>query len=531
MKRLTSLLLPIASWLLATKWANVIVNAYLVIPDPPIAEQLTDDTYDDFLKSTDKTAIVFAYPSAAVFGHASLSEFAMVSKMLEGNPKCKLGIYQINLTINSPVESMKSTLSYLKDGELVYMPGDVNKVALIMAWITKERICDPRLQSIESTRYYLRALEPGYVNSLLIMQEDHTDEKLANNIYDIILESGYNMGFMIANKNDLVHYAYKMHRLSEESIMPLALMVTRNTPLQHPIKFLWHNLYNLDKVRTFLDKELVPPVHCTNSFMLDDVMAMNKTMIYLFTKDPNLDEYIDVDWLKKFALENNDKFVFIHSKGDDTVEERLNSLLVIDSDYVETAVRAFEIHPGKNEFVKFRPLDDHDNLITEPHLVKFINDMRDGKIRHFVKSEMPIPERIDVGHVKTIVGEDFHRRVIDSEKDVLILFFSPWCGHCHHAKRVFRDLGRRVKGMESVVVAKFDAYNNEVENTTVSEFPTVVLYPHGAKHQPIQYTGKIVMEDLAHFLETECKKSTISSHAIKRREVDQEQLFERHSEL
>ncbi|GFE55353.1 disulfide isomerase [Babesia ovis] len=518
MNSLVSVLLPVAGWILATRWCTISVDAYLIVPDPPIAEHLTEETYEEFLRSTDKTAIVFSYPSAAVFGHVSTVEFAVVTKMLEGNPTCKLGMYQVNLTINSPVEAMKPSLSYLKDGVLVSMPGDVNKVANIMAWITRERICDMRLQSVESARYYLRALEPGHVNALLIMREDHRDDKLARRVYDLVMETGFRIPFMIADRNDIIHYTYSMHKLNEETVQPLALMVTRNAALQHPIKFLWHNLYNLDKVHEFLQRELVPPVHGTNSFLLDEVMATNKTMIYLFTKDRYLESHIDLNWLSDFAVKNNDKFIFIHSKGDDTVEERLNQLLVIDSEYVDTAVRAFELHTDSMEFLKYRPLELMDNTITQEHIIKFVSDLRSGKIRHFVKSELPIPERIDVGHVKTIVGEDFHRRVIESDNDVLVLFFSPWCGHCHQAKRVFRDLGRRLKGLDSVVVAKFDAYNNEVENTVVLSFPTIALYAHGAKQEPIQYNGDITIEGLAKFLERECKKQIINSGAIIERE-------------
>ncbi|ORM40338.1 Protein disulfide-isomerase [Babesia sp. Xinjiang] len=521
----------VAWWILLTGSWNLSANAYLLVPDPPLAEQLTAETYEEFLKSTDKTAIVFAYPSAAVFGQASIMEFAVVTKMLEGNTKCKLGMYQINLTINSPIEMMKASLSYLKDGELVSMPGEVNKVAGIMSWITRERICDMRLQSIDSARYYLRALERGHVHTLLIMREGYHDPKLEKQIYDTIMDTGLSTPFMVADRDDIIRHTFKTHRLSEDAMMPVGLMITRNTSRQHPIKFLYENLNDMDVVRDFLFKELVPPVHDTNSFMLNEVVKMHKTMVYIYTKEDNLEDYIDLDWLNSFALENKDKFIFIHSKGDDTVEERLNHLLVIDSDYVETAVRAFELHPEKMEFVKFRPLDLPDGTLTQTHLIKFINDLREGKIRHFVKSEMAIPESIDVGHVKTIVGEDFHGRVIDSDRDVLMLFFSPWCGHCHQAKRVFRELGRRLQGIDSVVVAKFDAYNNEVENTTFTAYPTILLYQHGAKHNPIEYVGELTIEALAKFLESECRRDVVKSSTILERELEHEQLFERHTEL
>ncbi|GIX65812.1 thioredoxin, putative [Babesia caballi] len=505
-------------------------NAYIPIPDPPLAEQLTEETYEDFLKSTDKTAIVFTYPSAAVFGVVSMGEFAIISKVLEGNPRCKLGMYQVNLNINSPAEDMKPALSYLKDGKLVSMPGNI-KIADMMTWITRERICEMRLQSVESARYYVRFLERGYVHTLLLLRESHRDPELEELVYDTVLKTNLHTSFMIADRDDVLHYVFRLYQLNVDTMQPQSLMVTRHSNMLHPIHFYWGDMRDTEKMREFLFRELVPPVHSTDSFMLEDMLSTDKTIIYIYTKDEYLDWRIDVPWLNKFARKHSDKFVFIHSKGDESVEERLNQLLVIDADYVETAVRAFELHPEKSEFIKYKPLDMPDGVITQVKLMNFINDLRNNKIPHFVKSEMAIPENIDVGHVKTIVGEDFHRRVIESESDVLILFFSPWCGHCHHAKRVFRDLGRRLKSHPSVVIAKFDAFNNEVEQMSISSYPTILLFPHGAKNSPVLYTGAVEIEPLAAFLESECKKHFVNSSTIVERELHHEQLFERHTEL
>lgn len=135
---------------------------------------------------------------------------------------------------------------------------------------------------------------------------------------------------------------------------------------------------------------------------------------------------IDVKWLNKFARKHNDRFLFIHSKGDETVEQRLNQLLAIDADYVDTAVRAFQLHRERSEFVKYKPLDMKDGFLSQAKLMNFVSDLRKGRIRHFVKSEPAVPEHIDVGRVKTIVGEDFNHRVMESDEDVLILFYSPW---------------------------------------------------------------------------------------------------------
>lgn len=89
---------------------------------------------------------------------------------------------------------------------------------------------------------------------------------------------------------------------------------------------------------------------------------------------------IDVKWLNKFARKHNDRFLFIHSKGDETVEQRLNQLLAIDADYVDTAVRAFQLHRERSEFVKYKPLDMKDGFLSQAKLMNFVSDLRKGRI-------------------------------------------------------------------------------------------------------------------------------------------------------
>jgi len=61
-------------------------------------------------------------------------------------------------------------------------------------------------------------------------------------------------------------------------------------------------------------------------------------------------------------------------------------------------------------------------------LAKFVDDWKAGKLEKYLKSE-EIPEKND-DHVKVIVGKSFHDLVINNDKDVLLEFYAPWCGHC-----------------------------------------------------------------------------------------------------
>merc|ERR1712000_640624 len=92
-------------------------------------------------------------------------------------------------------------------------------------------------------------------------------------------------------------------------------------------------------------------------------------------------------------------------------------------------------------------------------LKAFVEDFEAGKLEAYMKSE-PIPEDDDSG-VTTVVGKNFDDVVMQSGKDVLVEFYAPWCGHCKTLAPKWEELGNKVKGDDSIVIAKVDATAND----------------------------------------------------------------------
>ncbi|XP_053984991.1 protein disulfide-isomerase A3 [Hylaeus volcanicus] len=128
----------------------------------------------------------------------------------------------------------------------------------------------------------------------------------------------------------------------------------------------------------------------------------------------------------------------------------------------------------------------------------FLKDLEADALEPYMKSE-PIPED-NTGNVKVAVARNFDEVVTNNDKDTLIEFYAPWCGHCKQLAPVFDELGEKLAN-EDVEIVKFDATANDVPSPyEVRGFPTLFWAPKDSKDKPVKYEGGRNIDDFIKYI-------------------------------
>merc|ERR1711992_348108 len=161
----------------------------------------------------------------------------------------------------------------------------------------------------------------------------------------------------------------------------------------------------------------------------------------------------------------------------------------------ESELPSMRIIRLEEDMSKFRP---ESTELSDANMRSFIKQYMDGSLKPHLMSQ-DVPEDWDKEPVKVLVGKNFVEVALDTNKDVLVEFYAPWCGHCKQLAPTWDKLGEKYKDHENIIIAKMDSTANELESVKVQGFPTIKLFKKG-DNTVIDYNGERTLDGLLSLL-------------------------------
>ena len=157
-------------------------------------------------------------------------------------------------------------------------------------------------------------------------------------------------------------------------------------------------------------------------------------------------------------------------------------------------------------------------------LAAFAAQISSGELEPFLKSA-PIPETNDEP-VKIIVGKSWANIAINHEKEVLVKFYAPWCGHCKTLAPLFDEAARQLSNNPNIVLAKIDSTENEVAGLDIQGFPTLKFWGKDKSVEPIEYNGGRDVEGIIQWLKEHTQYEWVEPMGQEEAEVEEEKVQE-----
>ncbi|XP_053198850.1 protein disulfide-isomerase A4 [Scomber japonicus] len=464
-------------------------------PPPEATLVLTKDNFDETVNNADIILVEFYAPWC---GHCKrlAPEYEKAAKQLnERTPPIPLA--KVDATVESDIASRFEvtgypTLKIFRKGKIFEYNGPRETFGIVD--YMKEQAGPPskQVQAVKQVQEFTKDGDDAVIVGLFSSEQDAAFE-IYNEACNILRED---FSFRHSFSSDVA----KLLKGSPGQIVIVQpeKFRSKHEPASHTLTV--KDSTSVSEVQEFFKKHMIP--------LVGHRKPSNDAKRY--TKRPLVVVYYGVDfsfdyrkatqfWRSKVLEVAKDfpEYTFAIADEEDYAEE-LKSLGLSDSgEEVNVGILADE---GKKFAMEPEEFDSE-------VLRDFVMAFKKGKLKPIIKSQ-PVPKN-NKGPVKVVVGKTFDDIVMDTQKDVLIEFYAPWCGHCKKMEPDYLALGKKYKGEKNLVIAKMDSTANDVPNNSykVEGFPTIYFAPSNSKNSPVKFEGgDRTVDGLSKFLEKHATK-------------------------
>ncbi|XP_067442096.1 thioredoxin domain-containing protein 11-like [Thunnus thynnus] len=96
---------------------------------------------------------------------------------------------------------------------------------------------------------------------------------------------------------------------------------------------------------------------------------------------------------------------------------------------------------------------------------------------------------------------------MDIQRDVLLFYYTQWCGFCSVLNHIIIQLARLLQGNSTITVARVNVARNDLPwEFMVDHVPTILLFPRYRKHLSVKFPDNlpITLPNLLHFILQHC---------------------------
>lgn len=151
----------------------------------------------------------------------------------------------------------------------------------------------------------------------------------------------------------------------------------------------------------------------------------------------------------------------------------------------------------EEEYNKLKSLQNLD----KDEITQLVEDFVSHKATPIVKSE-DVPQE-QLSNVYKLVATTHDELVHDAHKDVVVRYYAPWDPESTRIAPMYAEIANMFASdndtAEKFLIAEVDASLNDILSFSVTEYPTIVIYPAG-ETDPIVYSGPHLRKSIFDFI-------------------------------
>lgn len=461
-------------------------------PPPPAVIELKTDDFDEFINKQDLALVEFYAPWC---GHCKnlAPKYEKAAKILKEHTP-SIPLVKVDATVESELAKRFGvtgypTLKIFRKGKESEYKGPRDE-GIVNYMIKQTEESSRLLLSLKEAQSYLRK------DALTVIGFFESIEDKQIQIFKDVANLGreiFKFGHTL-NKDVWNHYDIKKPCVV---VFMGERFHTKYEPKRHVLD---KGDFTEEEMKTFVEKNAFPLVGEYNHEMENRYREQKPLCLVFYT----------VDW----SFEHRDATNLWRTKIASIAKDFRNITFAIanEEDY-KNPMEEFGLGDSPEEInigcygldgkkYPMEPMDEFDS----DEIREFLKKLQKGKLKPYLKSQS-IPKK-NTGPVTVVVGKNFDSVVLDKNKDVLIEFYAPWCGHCKQLEPIYSDLAKKFKSEKNLVIAKIDATANETPDPYKAEgFPTIYFAPANKKSEPIKFDGDRTLDGFEKFLK---KHSTVA---------------------